>query len=188
VNEQELKILTSEVKQKMMKHRDTYSSQKEAAQNRIQSWISDSEKVTKELDLLIGTLNTQMSAKLKRIISQTQIPFSDKITQSDIDFDKLAYFIDQLNDKTVPSHIIEKNPHYAETVLTTIAEEYLKIKAYITNERNAKQKEKSTCGNDVADSCKKQVMIEWNNLCNVELKRIAQREADIIVSKIQNLV
>lgn len=185
VNEQRLGRLTSELKQKLGKYRQEYTAEKESEATRIQNWQYESESVLKELDYLINSLNPQMAGKLKNIISKTKGRYGSSVSIIDIDFDKLTYYIDRVNDLNIPNNVIQKNPRFCETVLATIADEYLKIKAYIANEKNAKQKELDVCKKILMDEYKMKATREWTKLCDQDIKTLSQEETDSIIQRIR---
>lgn len=185
MNEQSLEKLTSELKQKLGKYRQEYTTDRDSEATRIQNWQSESETVLKELDHLINSLNPQMAGKLKNIISKTKGRYGSSVSIIDIDFDKLTYYIDRVNDLNIPNNVIQKNPRFCETVLATIADEYLKIKAYIANEKNAKQKELDVCKKILMDEYKMKATREWTKLCDQDIKTLSQEETDSIIQRIR---
>ena len=185
MNEQRLGRLTSELKQKLGKYRQEYTAEKESEATRIQNWQYESESVLKELDYLINSLNPQMAGKLKNIISKTKGRYGSSVSIIDINFDKLTYYIDRVNNLNIPNNVVQKNPRFCETVLTTIADEYLKIKAYIANEKTTKQKELDVCKKILMDEYKMKATSEWNKLCDQDIKALSREETDSIVQRIR---
>lgn len=188
MNEQRLGKLTSELKQKLGKYRQENTAEKESESTRIQNWQYESESVLKELDYLINSLNPQMASKLNNIISKTKERYGSSVSTIDIDFDKLTYYIDRVNNLNIQNDVIQRNPQFCETVLATIADEYLKIKAYLSFEKDDKERRSKIYLTDFEYKCKERVLEEWTVFCNCEVAKLAKEETENIIAKIRRSV
>ena len=153
--------------------------------NRIQNWQIECDTVLQELDFLIDSMSPQMAGQLKSIISKSKGKYGASVSRVTIDFDKLVYYIDKVNDLDIPKNVIQKNPHFCETVLTTIADEYLKIKACLINEKNAKRAEMDAYNQALMDEYKAKVTQDWEHLCNHNIEHWTRWESEKIVREIR---
>ena len=186
MNEQQVEGLIAEATRSLKMIRQEYSARKDAVVEEEEAWKAQCDMTLKELDSMVNSLKPHLSSKLKNMISKAGGRYGASITKETLDFDKLVYYIDRLSELDLPDEVIQKNPNFCNSVLSVVAEEYVKIRIYLTNEKAVKHSEMEKKKNRVTEDYSERAKRTWNALCDPKLKQLAQKEAEETVRRIRN--
>lgn len=159
--------------------------------SQLDSWKEQRIVVEKKLDELIHLQEPILRQKLISILNVKSKGYS--YNNSDINFDKLVYFVDRVNELNTPEYVFKHNKKYCTTVLNTIADEYLKIKGYLAQqeiekskgcESQAKQNESQI--SKIFAEYKALILSEWERLCSNEIISLAKLKAEEVISSVKS--
>jgi hydroxymethylpyrimidine pyrophosphatase-like HAD family hydrolase len=129
-------------------------------------------------------MNPALIDNFRGILKNKQLQQKSVDSKESVDFDKLLYFIDRINEINIPKHIVDRNPNYCKTVLETIADEYLNIVSYLEFCKNDNDKTLKLYGEALDSECKERIQKAWINFCNIDAPREAKEETEKIIEKI----
>lgn len=120
----------------------------------------------------------------ERIRESIAIQENNNINCETCDYDKFCYYIDKLNNEKCSTKVLKYNENYCQSIIDTIAFEYLKIVKYIENESNRFENDNSK---EFA-VLKNKVIEAWNTMFETKLKKIIDDEFNLIIKEVENKV
>ncbi len=100
------------------------------------------------------------------------------------DYDKFCYFIDKLNNENCSKKAFKYNENYCQSIIDSIASEYLKIVKYIENESNRFEND----NNKEFAVLKNKVIKTWNTMFETKLQKIIDDEYNLIIKEVESKV
>lgn len=188
MDDNKIKQAVSDVKNKILKYDSEYSASSEKERENEKKWQSECVNVTILLDNLVMKINPKFKTTFDRILQSNRKNLEQDIKVTDWDFDKLLYFLDRVNEIDIPEHIIERNPSYCKTVLTTIADEYLRIKSYLSSEKINREKRTNLSLIELEKKYKQNIHDTWGHFCNVDMEKLANEQSQKTISDISRSV
>ena len=154
-------------------------------QSNLTKWNEERTFVTKALDNVFSALSPDMKERLDRIYKKG---VANAGNNTKCNYDKLLYYIDQINEIDIPQHIIDKNPKFCETVLTVAVEEFQKIKNYLSKEKDNKKEQFSQQMINIKAKYTKKAGDEWENLTTRVIPTLVNEQVANIIKDIKNSI
>lgn len=149
--------------------------------NKLQEWQEKKNIVEKKLASEINSIDhPHLSYSFDEYLTETR----KKLKACDYNWDRLRVFLNLLPKVKKSKKIFKYNENYCQTIIKTIANEYLKIKNYFAAYPQAvaaKEKEKYT-------KQKEKAISTWNDLISNELAIIVQDEFTATINEINKQV
>ena len=182
---QEFQAATEQLRSKLQNLRREYEDARKEAITLAREEVASYDGALNLLENLMVLSNSALAAKLRKILEKKKGARGSGATPTgDFNFDRLVYYVNQVNSLTVPAAVVQKNPRFCETVLTTIAEEYVRINAYLTDQRTKVAAEQKTMENQLEKEYREKATAEWTVFCEWELQRLASSECSETVERI----